>query len=99
MDMFYQHLERNMLVGQCIQDCLLVVFQYIDKCVVRFEPRAQRQTVDEKSNQRFGIAVSATGDRRTNHDVVFVAIAPHDRRKRRLQKHEKRDIMLPAHGF
>src|ERR1700752_146469 len=55
-----------------------------------------RNHIDEESDHRFKLDPTATGDRRTNQDVVLARVAPQESMKARHQRHEERRAFLPV---
>ncbi|CRM51921.1 hypothetical protein [Pseudomonas sp. 58 R 3] len=72
---FHQLLERQVLMGLCLQRTLLDLGQQLGNRHVPVDIGLEHLSVDEKADQTFGFHTIAVGDRHTDTDVVLAAVA------------------------
>ena len=89
-------LERRILVIERLQCLLPDLPQQLTHCLLRINPRAQRQRVHKEPDQPFQLAAPTIRHRRADHNVILAAEPAQQHRPRRLQHHEQRRSMSPT---
>ena len=88
---FDDFFERHVLIGIGVETNFTDALKQTHETWIAGQIDAQRQSVDEKTDQTFGLGVIASGDRRAHDDVFLTADARQQNIKRREERHEHRD--------
>src|SRR5437899_7455926 len=88
LQLFDDFLERQVLMSVRAQRCFSDAAEQRSKSWIAREVRAQRQRIHEESDQVFSFSAVASGNRRTNNDVLLAAVAIKKSLKCRQERHE-----------
>ena len=88
--------ERHLLVPVGTERHLADRGQHFIECLRAREPRPERQGVDEKPDQRLQLRLTATRDRRTEHEIELIRAGCQKHVERRQERHEQRAFRADA---
>src|ERR1044072_8847337 len=96
LQLFYKHLERNVLVLVRVYRDFLHSPEQLSKAGVARQIRAQGERVYEEADERLDLGVLPVRDRAANDDVRLTGVAIEQRLERRQQDHVQRHTFALA---
>ncbi len=96
---FDQLLERQVLMGLSLHGSLFDLLQQLGHGGLRRKLGLEHLSVDEETDQPFGFAAVAVGNRHADTHIVLPAVAMQQGLERGQQQHEQGDALLPGKGL